>query len=48
MLIFMEFLKTQCDQNIHQNALNCTKFSKFSRGASIMPLDLLVYMYMQL
>ena len=28
MLIFKEFFKTQSDQNRHQNALNCTKFSK--------------------
>ena len=36
MLIFSEFFKTQSDQNtcIHQNALICTKFSKFSREAS--------------
>ena len=37
MFIFREFFKTQSDQNIHQNALNCTKFSKFSPGASIFP-----------
>ena len=34
MLIFKEFLKTQTDQNIHQNA---RKFLKFSRAASICP-----------
>ena len=28
MLIFREFFKTQSDQNIHQNAPNCTTFSK--------------------
>ena len=37
MLIFMEFFKTQSDQNIYQNARNCTRFSKFSHGASICP-----------
>ena len=35
MLIFREFFKTQSDQNIYQNAPNCTKFSKFSQAASI-------------
>ena len=35
MLIVREFFKTQSDQNIHQNAPNCTKFSKKIRGASI-------------
>ena len=34
MLIFREFFKTQSDQNIYQKAPNCTKFSKFSQGAS--------------
>ena len=29
MLIFREFFKTHSDQNIHKNALNCTKFSNF-------------------
>ena len=29
MSIFREFFKTQSDQNIHQNALNCTKSLKF-------------------
>ena len=33
MLIFREFFKTQSDQNIYQNAPNCTKFSKFSQVA---------------
>ena len=37
MLIFREFFKTQSDKNIHQNALNCTKFSEFSRRASTCP-----------
>ena len=27
------FIKIQSDQNIHQNAPNCTIFSKFSRVA---------------
>ena len=31
MLMFREFFKTQSDQNIYQNAPNCTKFSQ---GAS--------------
>ena len=35
MLIFREFFNTQSDQNILQNAPNCTTFSKFSQGASI-------------
>ena len=29
MLIFMEFFKTQSDQNIYQNAPNCTKYLNF-------------------
>ena len=29
MSFFREFFNTQSDQNIHQNALNCTKFKKF-------------------
>ena len=36
MLIFKEFFKTQSDQNIHQNALNCTKLHqifKFFSGS---------------
>ena len=37
MLIFREFFKTQSDQNIHQNAPNCTTFSNFHRAASICP-----------
>ena len=37
MLIFREFFMTQSHQNIHQTALNCAKFSKMSRGASICP-----------
>ena len=28
-----KFFEIQSDQNIHQNALNCTIFSKFSRVA---------------
>ena len=35
MLIFRELFKTQSDQNIYQNAPNCTKFSIFFQGASI-------------
>ena len=35
MLMFREFFKTQSDQNIYQNAPNCTNFLKFSQGASI-------------
>ena len=38
MLIFREFFNTQSDQNILQNAPNCTTFSKFSQG-SYMPLN---------
>ena len=37
MLIFKEFFKTQSDQNIHQNALNCTKSSKFFRKLAYAP-----------
>ena len=40
MLIFMEFFNTQSDQNILQNAPNCTSaphFQNFLRGASICP-----------
>ena len=33
MLIFEIFLKTKCDQNIHQNAPNCTILKKFFGGA---------------
>ena len=33
MLIFREFFNTQSDQNILQNAPNCTTFSKFSQGS---------------
>ena len=33
MLIFKEFFNTQSDQNILQNAPNCTTFSKFSKGS---------------
>ena len=32
MLIFREFSKTQSDQNIHQNAPNCTTFQNFLRA----------------
>ena len=39
MLIFREFFNTQSDQNILQNEPNCTTFSKFLRGASIMSLN---------
>ena len=39
MLIFGEFFKTQSDQNIHQNAPNCTIFSKSSRVCINMPLN---------
>ena len=28
MLIFRGFFKAQSDQNTHQNALNCTKYSR--------------------
>ena len=33
MLIFREFFNTQSDQNILQNAPNCTTFSKCSQGS---------------
>ena len=33
MLIFRAFFNTQSDQNILQNATNCTIFSKFSQGS---------------
>ena len=36
MLSFKEIFKTQSDQSIC-NTPNCTKFSKFSQGASICP-----------
>ena len=36
MLIIREFFKTQSDQNIHQNAPNCTTFSNFSQGTDIL------------
>ena len=39
MLIFREFFNTQFDQNILQNAPNCTTFSKFSQGSLHMPLN---------
>ena len=35
MSIFREYSKTKSDHNIHQNALNCPKFS---RGGSISPV----------
>ena len=35
MLIFREFFKTQSDQNIHQNAPNCTTLSNLFQEASI-------------
>ena len=41
MIIFRAFLKTQSDQNIHQNESKCTNFSKFSLG-SYMSLNPLV------
>ena len=34
MLTFREFFKTQSDQNIHQNAPNCTIFSIFFLGGA--------------
>ena len=37
MLSFRKFFNAQSDQNILQNAPNCTIFSKFSQGASICP-----------
>ena len=33
MLFFGDFFNTQSDQNILQNAPNCTTFSKFSQGS---------------
>ena len=36
MSIFREFFKTQSDQNIHQNAQNCTKSLKFLGELSVM------------
>ena len=33
MLIFLEFFNTKPDQNILQNAPNCTTFSKLSQGS---------------
>ena len=43
MLIFREFFNTQSDQNILQNAQNCTTFSKFSQESKHMPLNSLAY-----
>ena len=38
MLIFKEFFKTHIDQNIHQNAPNCTKlFQNFPRKLTYAP-----------
>ena len=44
MSIFREFFKTQSDQNIHQNAQNCTKSLKFLGELAYFPeqLNLLV------
>ena len=44
MFIFREFYKAQSDQNIHQNALNCTKSLKFLGELAYSPeqLNLLV------
>ena len=39
MLIFREFFKTQSDQNIYQNAPNCTKFLFFFHGAIVYALE---------
>ena len=33
MLFLGDFFNTQSDQNIPQNAPNCTTFSKFSQGS---------------
>ena len=44
MLIFREFFKTQSDQNVYQDAPNCTKFLKFSQGASICPEPPSIYL----
>ena len=40
MSIFREFFKTQSDQNIHQNALNCTKSLKFLGELAYFPEQL--------
>ena len=47
--IFREFFKTQSDQNIHQNALNCTKSLKFLGELAYFPEQLnLLVLYVQL
>ena len=49
MSIFREFFKTQSDQNIHQNALNCTKSLKFLGELAYSPEQLnLLVLYVQL
>ena len=44
MLIFIEFFKTQSDQNIHQNAPNCIIFSTFFGGELAYTPELLAYL----
>ena len=43
MLIFMKFLKTQSDQNIHQNAPNRTHFLNILRELAYAPESHRIY-----
>ena len=43
MLIFREFFKTQSDQNIYQNAPNCTKFFNLFQELVYAPEPLSIY-----
>ena len=48
MLLFREFSKTLSDQNIHQNALNCTNFQNFLGKLAYAPEPLITCIYVQL
>ena len=45
MLIFREFFKRQSDQNVHQNALSCTKLKKISRELAYTPEPPSIYVH---
>ena len=45
MLIFREFFKTQSDQNIYQDAPNCTKFSHGAIAYAPEPPSIYVQLY---
>ena len=45
MLIFREFFKAYSDQNIHQNAPNCTIFSKFAHEPPSIMRATIINMY---